>query len=48
MKERDQLIDKLNLTVRLMKVGFIITLVLFIIALLVQFRVLKKRYLFFT
>lgn len=48
MKERDQRIDRLNLTVRLMKIGFIITLVLFIIALLVQFRVLKKRYLFFT
>ncbi|WP_104370539.1 alkaline phosphatase family protein [Desulfocucumis palustris] len=48
MKERDQRIDRLNLTVRLMKVGFVITLALFIIALLVQFKVLKKRYLFFT
>ncbi|KJS15444.1 MAG: hypothetical protein VR69_13530 [Peptococcaceae bacterium BRH_c4b] len=48
MKLRDYRIDKLNLTVRIMKIGFVVTLALFIIALFVQFKVLKKRYLFFT
>jgi hypothetical protein len=48
MKLRDYRIDKLNLTVRIMKICFVVTLALFIVALFVQFKVLKKRFLFFT
>jgi hypothetical protein len=48
MKQRDYQIDKLNLTVRVMKILFVITMVLFFIALLVQFKLLRKKYLFFT
>lgn len=48
MEKRDDEIRKLNLTIKAMKLGLALMLVLFIMALVIQFKILRKRYLFFS
>ncbi|MFZ5632447.1 MAG: alkaline phosphatase family protein [Bacillota bacterium] len=48
MAERDIQINKLNLIISVMKLAGLAGIVLFVAAMVVEYRILKKRYLFFT
>lgn len=48
IEKRDREIHKLNFMIKAMKLGFTVMLVLFATALFAQFKILRKRYLFFS
>ncbi|MHB8916713.1 MAG: hypothetical protein ACYC4H_01705, partial [Desulfocucumaceae bacterium] len=48
IEAREKEISRLNIIISAFKVGGLIALLLFVTALVVEYRILKKRYLFFT